>query len=101
MATYAELHSLESDNALTQKTQVAVTIAAYDLVKTGTTPTAAQSAWASAVLQSPIVEAKKALRFVLAKNSGADMSVITTASDATIQTNVNEVVPSLVAAFGG
>ena len=71
MATYEELHNLESDGGLTYKTQVAVMIAAYDLVKTGTTPTAADQAWASAVLQNPVVEAKKALRFVLAKNSDA------------------------------
>jgi len=101
MATYEELHSLESDGGLTYKTQVAVMVAAYDLVKTGTTPTAADQAWASAVLQNPVVEAKKALRFVLAKNSDATVSAITSATDATLQSNVNEVVPSLVAALGG
>jgi len=70
------------------------------LVKTGTTPTQAQMDWAAAVLQNPNAEAKKALRFVLAKNASATVAQITGASDATLQTNVDEVVPSLVAAYG-
>lgn len=101
MATYEELHNLHSDNDLTLKTQTAVVVAAYDLVKTGTTPTAAEQKWASAVLNNPVEEAKKALRFVLAKNSGRTVATITGATDATLQSNVDEVVSSLVAAYAG
>jgi NAD/NADP transhydrogenase beta subunit len=101
MATYEELHNLQSDNDLTLKTQTAVVIAAYDLVKTGTTPTAAEQKWSAAVLSSPVQEAQKALRFVLAKNSAASVATITGATDATLQSNVDEVVSSLVAAYAG
>lgn len=100
MATYAELQGLRSDNGLTVKCQVAVVIEAFNLIKTGTTPTAAQQKWAAAVLSNPAQEAEKALMFVLAKNATATLAQITGASDATVQTHVAEVVPSLVAAYG-
>lgn len=101
MATYAELQELRSNNSLVVKAQVAVVVAAYDLIKSGTTPTAAQTAWAANVLSAPAVEASKALMFILAKNSAAPVSQILAATDATVQAHVDEVVPSLVTAFGG
>ena len=100
MATYAELQGLRSENTLVVKTQVAVVVAAYNLIKTGTTPTAPQQKWAAAVLKSPAGEAEKALMFVLAKNAAATVAQITGATDATVQAHVDEVVPSLVAAYG-
>ena len=101
MATYSELHGLRSHDNLIKQTQIAVLIAAQNLVKTGTTPTAAQTAWAASVLGNPAGEAQKALLFVLAGNSSATVAQITGASDALVQAKVDEVVPALINAKAG
>lgn len=99
MATYAELATLLADSDLEPKIRVAVIIAAYNLI-TGT-PTAADRAWAAAVLVDPQTEARKALRSVLAANKSASLATIQAATDAAIQTNVDAVVPQLVSAYSG
>jgi len=101
MATYSELHALKSHNDLIEKTQVAVVIAAQDLIKTGATPTAADRAWASAVLSDPAIEASKALMFLLAANKDSTVAQIEGVTDTTVQTKVDEVVAQLVSAFSG
>lgn len=99
MATYSELATLLNDPDNQPKAQIAVIIAAYNLI-TGT-PTAADRAWASAVLANPQAEGIKALRAVIAANAGQDLSVITGASDTVIQNQINAVVPQLVSAYAG
>ena len=99
MATYQELNELRSNSSLVVKAQVAVVVAAYNLIKSGTTPTAAQTKWAAAVLNAPQVEADKALKFALAKNAAATTAQILAATDATFQQHIDEVVPQLVAAM--
>ena len=99
MATYKELRDLFDDSDLTEKVEVAVVIAANNLISG--TPTTAQKAWAAAAFASPNAEARKALMAVLAENSGATVAQIQSATDASVQTNVNGVVPTLVDALAG
>jgi hypothetical protein len=99
MATYIELRQLYVDTDLLDKVEIAVVIAANNLI-TGT-ETTADKAWISQVLGSPRGEAEKALKIVLAKNAGATVETIQGASDSAIQTNVNTIVPILVDALAG
>lgn len=99
MATYQELRGLFSDSDLNEKVEVAVIIAANNLI--GGTPTTAQKAWAATAFSSPKSEASKALMAVLAENSGATVAQIQSATDASVQTNVNNVVSTLVDALAG
>lgn len=99
MASYQELRGLFSDSDLMEKTEVAVVVAANNLV--GGAPTAAEKAWIAAVFANPGAEAQKALMNVLAANKGLAVSAIQSASDSALQTNVNAVVPTLVDALAG
>jgi len=99
MATYQELRSLFNDSDMMEKMDVAVVIAANNLI-TGT-ETAADKAWISSVLANPRPEAEKAMLVVLAENSGLEVSAIQSATDSAIQNNVNTIVPILVDAFAG
>jgi len=99
MATYTELLNLFNDSAIEPRVHVATVIAAYDLL-TGT-PTAADRAWAASVLSSPREEGKKAWRAILAANAATPRATILAVSDATLQTQVDAVVPQLVTAFSG
>jgi hypothetical protein len=97
MATYQELYALQTDDDLRQKIAVATVVAAQ--AKLAGTPTAAEAAWAKEVIQYPIGDrARSVMNLVLAANKGADVSVIQSASDASIQTNVDAVVDGLIAA---
>ena len=96
MASYTELRSLFNDSDLMERVEVAVIIAANDLA--GGTPTAAQTTWIANAYSSPAGEARKALMGVLAANSGATLVNIQTASDATLQTNVDAIALILAAA---
>lgn len=99
MATYQELRSLFNNSDLMEKVEVSVVKAANDL--NADSPTAADKAWISHALTNTSAEAKKALKIVLAENSSASVSAIMSASDATVQSNVNSVVPTLVDALAG
>lgn len=99
MATYQELRILFNDSDLLEKVETAVVIAANDLV--AGTPTAADNSWIGAVFSNPNSEAKKALMAVLASNSDSTVAAIQGATDVSIQTNVDTIVPTLVAALSG
>lgn len=99
MATYTELRSLFSDSDLMEKVEVAVVIAANDIITT--TPTTAEKAWASTVFASPKGEASKAVMAVLADNSALSVAAIQGATDVAIQTKVDAIVPILVDALAG
>lgn len=98
MATYEELRNLYNDGELLNRTDVAVAIAAHGLISGGA-PTAEQQNWASYALSRPRTEAEKALRYVLAENSGLSVSQIRGADDAALQSAVDAAVPALVVAF--
>lgn len=99
MATLRELRGLFRDSDLLEKVESATVIAANNLL--GSTPSAADKAWASQVFSDPFREAQKVLMAVLADNSAAATATIQGASDAAIQTSVNTVVPNLVDALAG
>ena len=99
MATYTELRNLFNDGDLINRTAVAIMIAVN--TKLEATPTAANKAYAAKVFANPQAEAKVALMSVLAANAGATVSAIQGATDASLQTNVNSVVDSLIDALAG
>lgn len=97
MATYLELLQAAEDDTLNKKTRVAVLVAA-DVVRAEadtTTNHAARIAWASKATRDPITEGKRALWCALAQNAGTALSAILAASDATIQTAVNNAIDLL------
>lgn len=98
MATYTELRQLFADDELKNKFDIAVIIAAYN--KINGTPTTAEQKWASAALGNPRSESEKALKFALAANSSLTPVQIQNATDAALQTAVNDVVDSLIVASG-
>ncbi len=99
MASYIELRGLFTDDVLVNRTAVAVVIAVNTILEG--TPTANDKAYANTVLSDPQGEATKVLMTVLAANKAADVSVIQAASDATLQTKVDAIVPHLIDALAG
>lgn len=104
MATYTELRNLMNDSALRNKTATAVIIAADKVMRGGDTALPFSQevgdhdirvAWAKEAFTNPQGEARKFLMSVLATNQAADVSVITGATDAVLQTNVEEAVDIL------
>lgn len=97
MATYQELRTAEEHEVLGIKIRTACLIAA-EAVRTeagATTNHANRLKWALAVHQDPDAMAKRMIRAVIAQNAGAALSAITGASDATVQTAVNNAVDVL------
>jgi len=97
MATYTEIRDLFSDDAMRNKMDVAVIVAAEALL--AGTPTLSDQKWAAAAFNSPRSESTKAFMAVLAANKTSTVATIQGASDAAIQTKVDAIVGSLVAAF--
>lgn len=94
MATYAEIYDLRANSALKNKIAVACIIAA-EAIRSEPTPTpnnANRLIWAKAVFASPDGEAARMLMAVLAQNSGFTVAQITNATDAAIQTAVNNAI---------
>ena len=96
MASYTDLRNLFSDDTLKNRVDVAIVIAASNLL--GGTPTADEQKWAAAVFNSPRTEGQKAFMAVLAANESAPISAIQGATDAALQANVDGVVAALVVA---
>jgi hypothetical protein len=97
MATYAEIMGIvggTSGDPLKLQIRVAIVVAANAILNeaTGTTNHAARLIWAKTAVSSPEVEAEKMLWAVLAQNVSFTVSQITAASDATVQTAVNNAV---------
>jgi len=99
MATYQELRALSSDSDLIEKVQTAVIVAAHNL-SIGT-PTTADKSWIASVLGNPLTVATQATLFVLAANKDATVAQIQGATDASVQANVDDIVPILVDAAAG
>jgi hypothetical protein len=97
MATYAELFGLQNDNDLIEKIVVAVAVAG-DTIRTedvGTANHANRLVWAKAAFEDPRSVGKKTVWAVLAANKSNTTAQITGATDAQIQTAVDDVVDVL------
>ena len=99
MATYTEIRNLFNDSDVKNRVVVAVAVSAQTLA--AGTPTAADNAWISSVLSSPQTEGSKAFIAVLAANKAATVAQIQGATDVELQTKVDEIVPTLIAAMAG
>jgi hypothetical protein len=99
MATHSELRGLFSNDELRNKVVAATLIAAYGLLSGA--PTADDRAWFSEVMKNPEAEGRKAFMAIIAANAGASLATITNASDATISSQVDTIVPQLVLALAG
>lgn len=94
MAEYIELYNLRNNDVLMHKIAVAAVIAA-DVIRSeaGDTPNHANRLiWAKAAFSGPVVMSQHVLWALLAANKDASVETITSASDATIQTAVDNVV---------
>ena len=98
MAAYSDLRNLFNDSVLRNRTQVAIAVSAHNLSESAT-PTEDDLAWVAKALSDTVGEGNKALKFVLAENKDASVGAIQGASDATLQSNVDLVVPALVTAY--
>lgn len=99
MATYNELAGIIEDGALQIKVGIALMIAAHTVLST--TPDANDRAYAKRVFESPHREAVAALRYLIAADNGLTVAQITGATDAAIQTRVDEAFPILADAAAG
>ena len=94
MATYQELLTASENETLRNKVRVACVIAA-EVVRTeaGTvTNHANRLIWAKSVYISPDSVTQRMLWAVLAQNAAATLAQITGATDATVQTAVNNAI---------
>jgi hypothetical protein len=94
MATYAELFDLKSNTAFKNKIAVACIVAAEAIRNelTSVANHANRLVWAASVFKTPEVESERMLWAVLAANKSATTAQITGATDATIQTAVDNAV---------
>ena len=97
MASYIDLRNLFSDDTMKNRTDIAVVVAASDLLA-GLSPTPDEQKWAAAVFSNPRGEGGKAFMAVIAANKDATIAQIQGSTDAALQTNVDSVVPDLVVA---
>ena len=100
MASYVEIRNLFNDSALLNRVAVAVIIAANGILGEGAAP-APRKAWAARAFSSAEQEAKRILMAVLAVNSGASVAQIQGASDAALQTNVDNAIDLFIDADAG
>ena len=96
MATYFDSRALFNDSALLDTVDAAVMVAANGLADS-----ADYNAWHDIAFSDTNNEAKKALKGVIAANAGATVAQIQQASDASLQTNVDTVVDTLIKAKAG
>ena len=92
MATLEELYSLNNKSALKNKVTAACIIAAETVMNELDTVDnhANRLVWAKAVFANPSGEANRMFMAILAANADADVAVILAATDAAIQTNVDD-----------
>jgi len=92
MASYAELYGLRNDSALRNRVMVACIIAAeVVMAEVDTTPNHANRlVWAASVFANPVAEASRMFMAILAANSGLTVEQIQGATDAQIQTGVDD-----------
>lgn len=94
MATYAELYNLQSNSALKNRIAVACVVAA-ELIRgedVATVNHTNRATWARNVFADAGRESTRMMMAVLAQNRGFTVAQITGATDAEIQTAVNNAV---------
>jgi len=101
MATLEELSSLYNEGTLIKKISAALIIKANDILVNIATSTPEQKAWAARAFASPHQEAHRVLKVVLADNASASVAQIKSASDVSIQNNVNDAVQLFIDADAG
>ncbi len=99
MATHAEIFGLLNDHVMKNK------VAGAALVKANTisdlaTPTTLQLDWAQSAYRRPIAVAEELWPAMLGSNAEATVAQITGASDALIQTAVNDAVDNIFTKAG-
>ncbi len=94
MATYAEIYDLYNNAALRNRVSVACVLAANAIVGENVTMTnhANRLIWAKQVFVDPLAVAHTMLMVVLAANAAFTVAQITGATDAALQTAVNNAV---------
>lgn len=97
MATLIELRDTASNAILTGRVESALIIAVQAILDG--TPQLTDQQYAAYVFANTKSEGKKAVKSVLAKNNTATVVQILGASDATVQSNVDDVVTTLSAAY--
>lgn len=91
MATYAELVQASGDSALVLKVRVACIIAA-EAIRTNGSATAPQKTWARKVFSNPEDGQREVMWAVLAQNQAQPLGNILGATDAQVQTAVNNAI---------
>ena len=95
MATYAQLIGLRSDSDLGNKIKQGIRDKAHAILdEVGSQPIRRQ--WALDALANPESVLEQVFSYVLVENEGNSLAVIQSASDASIQTNVNSAVDKIV-----
>lgn len=98
MATYTELHTLRGSstaNPLKEKIAVAIVIKANAISKLPT-PTDGQRSFSIAALQNPTGYVDTVFNYILAEYKAVTTAQITEATDASVQTAVNNTVDTLL-----
>lgn len=100
MATYQELAQLYSVGTLREQVRVAVVDAAVRIIDEdpGTANHAERLTWAAKAIGNPDAVASQMLMGILVKNKSATVGQIQSASDAAIQTNVDDLVDAFALA---
>jgi len=91
MATYTQLVATANADVLRQQIKMAIAMSALTITNeaAGTTNHANRLIWAKAALANPDNEVNRVVWYVLAANASATIAQITSATDATVQTNVD------------
>ena len=104
MAAYIDLYTTRVNDAasktLQHKVQVALWIEADNILETAASPADDDKIrWAYQFLSNPRGESNKVLNLLFGKNNAATTDQILNATDASIQTNVTDVVDRLAKGF--
>jgi len=97
MATYTELSTLQNNRNLMRKISVAIAVSANTVRQEdpATGNHANRLVWANEALTNPPGDSQKVLWGILAANKDSSLASIEGASDALIQTNVDDLVDLL------
>ena len=94
MATYAELHGLRQDSELLNRVAAGVAVKSKDLIDNAVG--IPQKNWGRESIKNPDQTAKDVLWFILVANKNSSLAQINGASDAQIQTNVDNAINDMV-----
>ena len=95
MANYTELSELKSDPAIGSKVETAIAIKCQAIID-DVEATTEEKTWAKAVIQDPKSKVNSIMWSLLVDNKDATIEQIQSASDASVQTNVNDAIDNLI-----